>query len=107
MDWKTLNSEAQFLDLLNNEPLFVVFKHSTRCSISSMAKNRLEREWDLELPVYYLDLLQYRSVSNLIVEKSNVEHQSPQLIVFQNGLPIYDASHSGIVTEEVKLLVSN
>jgi bacillithiol system protein YtxJ len=107
MNWKTLNSEAQFLDLLNNEPLFAVFKHSTRCSISSMAKNRLEREWDLELPVYYLDLLQYRSVSNLIAEKSNVEHQSPQLIVFQNGLPIYDASHSGIVTEEVKLLVSN
>jgi bacillithiol system protein YtxJ len=102
MNWKTLDSEKQFLDLLSSEPLFAIFKHSTRCSISSMAKSRVEREWNLEFPIYYLDLIQFRSVSNLIAEKSGVVHQSPQLIVFQNGLPIYDASHSGIIIDDIK-----
>lgn len=101
MNWKSLDSEQQFSDILATEPLFAVFKHSTRCSISSMAKNRLEREWNLQFPIYYLDLLQYRSVSNLIAEKSGIEHQSPQLIVFQNGKPIYNGSHSGIVVDDI------
>lgn len=102
MDWKILNSEAQFLETLNSETLFAVFKHSIRCSISSMAKSRFEREYNLDFPVYYLDLIQYRSISNLIAEKSGIEHQSPQLIVFQNGKPIYNASHSGIVIDDIK-----
>ncbi len=105
MNWKTLNSEQQFLDFLTSEPLFAIFKHSTRCSISSMAKSRLEREWNLELPIYYLDLIQYRPISSLIAIKSGVEHQSPQLIVFQNGKPIYDASHSGIDIDEIKIIL--
>lgn len=103
MNWENLNSEQQFIELLASEPLFAVFKHSTRCSISSMAKSRLEREWNLELPIFHLDLIQYRSISNLIADKSGVEHQSPQLIVFQNGKPIYDASHSGIVVDEIQV----
>ena len=102
MKWEILSSEQQFLDLLDNESLFAIFKHSTRCSISSMAKNRVERDWDLDFPIYYLDLIQYRSVSNLIAAKSGIEHQSPQLIVFQNGLPVYDASHNAIDANEIK-----
>lgn len=101
MNWKNLEAENQFLDLLENEKVFAVFKHSTRCSISSMAKNRVEREWNLDFSIYYLDLIKYRSISNLIAAKSGVEHQSPQLIVFQNGLPVYDASHSGIAVSDI------
>ena len=102
MKWEILSSEQQFLDFLDNESLFAIFKHSTRCSISSMAKNRVERDWDLDFPIYYLDLIQYRSISNLIAAKSGIEHQSPQLIVFQNGLPVYDASHNAIDANEIK-----
>ena len=102
MKWEILSTEQQFLDLLDNESLFAIFKHSTRCSISSMAKNRVERDWDLDFPIYYLDLIQYRSVSNLIAAKSGIEHQSPQLIVFQNGLPVYDASHTMIDANDIK-----
>ena len=102
MKWELLSSEQQFLDLLDKESLFAIFKHSTRCSISSMAKNRVERDWDLDFPIYYLDLIQYRSISNLIAAKSGIEHQSPQLIVFQNGLPVYDASHNAIDANEIK-----
>ncbi len=103
MKWENLTSEQQFSDLVQQENPFAVFKHSTRCSISSMAKNRVEREWNLAIPIYYLDLLNFRSVSNLIAQLSGVEHASPQLIVFQNGKPIYDASHNAIAPSEIKI----
>lgn len=102
LHWKNLLSTQQFKDLLNDELLFAVFKHSTRCSISDMAKNRLEREWNLDIPIYYLDLLEHRDISNLIAELSGIKHQSPQLIVFKNSLPIYDASHNAISTTDIK-----
>lgn len=102
MNWQILQTEQQFSDLLEQEPIFAVFKHSTRCSISSMAKNRVEREWNLDFPIYYLDLIQHRSLSNFIASKSGVEHQSPQLIVFQNGSEVYNASHSGISINDIK-----
>ena len=105
--WNQLTSIEQLKEIIANsanKPA-LLFKHSTRCSISSMAKSRLEREWNLELPIYYLDLIQYRPISSLIAIKSGVEHQSPQLIVFQNGKPIYDASHSGIDIDEIKIIL--
>ncbi len=103
MKWENLTSEQQLSDLIQQENPFAVFKHSTRCSISSMAKNRVEREWNLDIPIYYLDLLNFRSVSNLIAQLSGVEHASPQLIVFQNGKSIYDASHNAIAPSEIKI----
>jgi bacillithiol system protein YtxJ len=102
MSWEILSSENQFLQLLSSCATFAVFKHSTRCSVSSMAKSRIDRDWNLDLPIYYLDLIQYRSLSNLIAEKTLVEHQSPQLILFKDGNVIYDASHTAIMVSDVQ-----
>lgn len=101
MNWISITSEEQIKDLLAAQQVFAVFKHSTRCSISSMVKNRLERDWKSDLPVYYLDLLAYRSISNLIAQLSGVVHESPQIIVFKNGEAVYDASHTAIDASEV------
>lgn len=101
MNWISISSEEQIKDLLSSQQVFAVFKHSTRCSISSVVKNRLERDWTSEAPVYYLDLLSYRNVSDLIAKLSGVVHESPQIIVFKNGQSVYDASHTAIAAHEV------
>lgn len=97
LDWKTLTTEAEFLQLLTFEEV-AIFKHSTRCSISSMARNRLERDLagKAHIPVYYLDLIAYRNVSDLIAERLGVPHQSPQLIVLQRGEVLAHSSHNAI-----------
>jgi bacillithiol system protein YtxJ len=80
-------------------PLLGIFKHSTRCSISHAAKARMERDWKKnfpETPVYYIDLLANRSVSQFISEYSGIRHESPQLIVFKEGKPLGSWSHSEI-----------
>ncbi|TNE80589.1 MAG: bacillithiol system redox-active protein YtxJ [Bacteroidetes bacterium] len=99
LPWKTLSSPADLESA--HEASFsspvVLYKHSTRCSISSMAMMRLEREYSpTPLQFYYLDLIQYRAVSNAIAEKYKVYHESPQVLLLVNGECVYDASHMEI-----------
>ena len=81
----------------------VIFKHSTRCSISSMAKSRLDRsEAPTGVDFHYLDLIAYRALSAKIAEDFSVHHESPQILLIKNGECIYDESHSGISIDEIE-----
>lgn len=83
----------------------LIFKHSTRCNISSIAKYRIEDDWYLtpeSVRMYYLDLIRYRSVSNAAAERFAVHHESPQVLLIRNGECVYDESHLGIRVEEIK-----
>ncbi len=107
IDWNILNEVSQLKTISNEsrEKPIAIFKHSTRCSISSMAKSRLEREWELteeDIKIYYLDLIAYRSVSNEIEQEFVVEHQSPQLLLIKDGEVTYHTSHSGISAAALK-----
>lgn len=89
---------------VSNDNLVVIFKHSTRCSISRMALKQFEIEYDLEdkVTLYFLDLLNFRSISNAVSEEFQIEHQSPQIIGIKNGKAIFNASHSAIDAQKLK-----
>lgn len=77
----------------------LIFKHSTRCGISSMVKRQFEglfAEEHQSLKVYYLDLLNFRAISNEIELIFNIVHQSPQLLVIKNQNAVFSASHYDI-----------
>jgi bacillithiol system protein YtxJ len=101
MSWKQLNDSEQWKDILSAsfEQAQIVFKHSTRCSISAMALNRFEHT-DLfkknNFPCWYLDLIQFRNISDLIATDTKVQHESPQCIVIHQGEVLYTASHGMI-----------
>jgi bacillithiol system protein YtxJ len=81
-----------------------VFKHSTRCSISMMAWDRLRRQWNFDaavFPFFYLDLINHRDISAALASDFGVEHESPQLLIIKNGRCIYHASHSDISVPEL------
>ncbi len=107
--WNELTSENDLHDAIEyslNKPV-LFFKHSTRCSISSMALSRFEDKWDTneDCKLYFLDLLQFRPVSNLLSDLTKVEHQSPQVIVLFNEEVIYTASHSSIDAKQIHELL--
>ncbi len=110
MDWLPLIAEDQLEEINQRsfDPLIkgvLLFKHSTRCSISSMILSRLERNWDLAsdlFPTYFLDLLKHQSLSNKIAGMYNVRHESPQVLVIKNGKCIYTASHSDISFADIR-----
>lgn len=95
-------TELQQLDQIISESFNrpqLLFKHSTRCGISRMVKKQFETDysWDSnEADLYYLDLLNYRAISNEIASRFNVHHESPQLIILKNGVVEAHASHGAI-----------
>lgn len=109
INWIPLTNLTQLEDIqtLSNVKPVVIFKHSTRCSISRMALKQFEREYDLEETVdaFFLDLIEHRDVSNEIANRFNVYHESPQLILIKNGKAVYDVSHSDIDAEALKAKV--
>lgn len=101
MNWIELKSIEQAKELINSstEKPVLFFKHSTRCSISNMAKDRLERKWNIDdskISPIYLDLLNHRDVSNFLAEELNIEHQSPQVILVKDKKATYSETHSMI-----------
>lgn len=98
MKWKNLNSISDLDDAIeaSYKQSVALFKHSTRCSVSLMAKKNIERFWDLDIDAYYLDLIAHRDVSNAIADQLNIQHQSPQMILVKDGQVLYNASHGSI-----------
>jgi len=104
MNWIDLTDEQQLNRLkgLSRQRAQLIFKHSTRCAISSMAKSRLERSTPPDgIDFYFLDLVKHRQLSNKIAADFAVYHESPQILLIKNGECIYDESHSGIQMDEI------
>ena len=106
MPWQPLIRPDQIKYLLNHsyDQRVLVFKHSTRCIISSMVLRAIESSAEqlAELGSWqYLDLIEYRECSNQVAKQFGVVHQSPQLIVLKNGAVLWEASHQSISPETI------
>jgi bacillithiol system protein YtxJ len=102
-----LNKMEQFdeMDEISATKSIVIFKHSTRCSISRMALKQFDAAFNYpeeKIDWYLLDLLNHRDLSNEIAHRYNVTHQSPQILVIQNGKAVFNASHDSIAAEDLK-----
>lgn len=107
MNWKKLTDSTQIEEIkeLSNSKPVLIFKHSTRCSVSSMSLDRLLRNWKTEdgekVVPYFLDLIVFRNLSDQIEGTFGVAHESPQVLIIRNGKAIYDNSHFGISYPEI------
>jgi len=110
MVWKNLEhlTALEELDTASFTHPILILKHSTRCSISDVAKARLDREENLNgVDFIYLDLIKHRDISNALAEKYNVHHESPQVLLIYKGECVYDESHIGISMAEIKEQVAS
>lgn len=107
INWNIL-ADAGEVDAIadrSHEKPCVIFKHSTRCSISALARHRLDSQWDLEAELvtpYFLDIFAHRPVSNYVAERFDVFHESPQLLLIHQGECVYETSHLDITVSELK-----
>jgi bacillithiol system protein YtxJ len=106
MSWNNLTDLEQLDEIitLSKDKPVAIFKHSTRCSVSRIALKQFESEFDFpdKVSAYFLDLIAYRDVSNEIMNRFGVQHQSPQLILIKDGKAIYSATHSDIDATALK-----
>ena len=103
MNWIALQSITQLEEILSNPSPAVLFKHSTRCSISSVALERLNKSTLSDrINAYLLDLLSYRDISDAIATRLQVHHESPQILLVKDGKCCYDESHLSISAAELE-----
>ena len=104
--WNQLTDLGELNEIItiSEEKPVVIFKHSTRCSISRMALKQFENQYNAQENIvpYFLDLLKHRDISNEIAIQFNVQHQSPQILVIKDGKSVYNASHSDIDADDLK-----
>lgn len=107
VNWIPLTSLDQLNEVKEQSKgeTILIFKHSTRCGISSMVIKRFENLFDEsmnQIKVYYLDLLNYRNISDEIGYTFQVMHQSPQLLVIKNETAVLHASHYDIAQVDIQ-----
>jgi len=105
LDWNLLSDLTQ-LDTIttdSNTKTQIIFKHSTRCGISSGVLRKFEKQFDVSnsIVLHFLDLLRYRDISNEIASRFNIAHQSPQLLIIKKGVVAKHDSHYGILELDV------
>ena len=110
MQWKNITDLSQISEIQKEKGYSVIFKHSTRCSVSLMAKRKFESDWEVlpkDTNLYFLDLINHRNISSQIAETFQVHHESPQILVIKDGDCVLDASHSDISADEVAEVINN
>ena len=87
--------------------LAVLFKYSPACIISSQASLEVETFADdhPDVPVYTVDVLGQRSLSQRLASQLKIEHESPQVIVIKNGKPTWDKSGFRIRLDAIEYAV--
>jgi len=102
MMFKPITSEADLDDALSQD-VAILYKHSTRCGGSRVAFDELERfvKAHPDTPVYIVDVIRDRPVSNRIADQLGVYHQSPQAIVLHRGEPVWSGSHYRVTEDAV------
>ena len=106
-NWKEFKSEKELYLIIkkSNTRSQIIFKDSVSCGISAHAKQKLVTGNDkliAKADFNYLDLLSYRSISNLIATKLDVQQQSPQIIVLINEVPVYTVTHQSIDPDKIE-----
>ena len=104
MHWIHLTDNHQLEQVVvrSQERPQVIFKHSTRCSTSSVVFNRLQKmACQRNIDFYFLDLVTYRDISDQVEETFHVGHESPQILMIRNGECRYQESHLGINPDDL------
>lgn len=72
-----------------------VFKNSTACPVSTRAAQEIESAMS-ELPIYWVNVIEQRDISNWIADEYGVRHESPQLLRIDEGKVTKTWNHNEI-----------
>lgn len=110
MNWITITEQEQIQAIFDSKDFSIIYKHSPRCMTSLMAYRQLKSEVSAaageETPIYIVDVIGHRQVSQAIAQTFHVEHESPQIMVIKNGQSVYDTSHENVSLKEALMHVN-
>lgn len=107
MNWIQIESEVLIKEIKEEsvEKRVLIFKYSPRSAISILMRGLFEREWlegEMEMKVYFLDIMEHPSIANKIETEFNVPNSSPQVLIIENGKCVYSASNGGVDVKTIR-----
>lgn len=108
---KPLQSEEDYRQLLRDSATapVLLLKHSTACPVSAGAR-RAYVQFTEEEPAagcWEVLVIEQRPLSRQIAEETGVHHQSPQVILFIDGKPVWSVTHRNITVDALRAAYSN
>jgi bacillithiol system protein YtxJ len=96
---RDLSEEGTLADAMAAD-LALIYKHSHRCPVSRLAMHEVNEfvERRPHVPVYIVNVVRDRALSQLLANDLGVQHQSPQVILLKRGHPEAHASHHKITS---------
>lgn len=97
IDFETKEQWNDLMELSNKQTVYI-FKHSSRCGISSMVLSRFEKQIkEREENYFHLHIQDSRSLSNWLSDEIGIRHESPQLIVLKDAKVLAHDSHYALL----------
>lgn len=104
-NFKDLNHVGDVMEASNNKPV-LVFKHRSSSPESLEIKKRLETDWDVpaeKLDVFIVDEVDQKNISEKISHLAGVDEEYPQVLLFADGVTMYDESHDMINVKKINI----
>lgn len=100
---KSITNEVALGEVLA-EGTHVLFKHSSRCFLSTRALGQVERflAENPTVSVYMIDVIGERTLSTRIADRLDVRHESPQAILIKDGFAVWHASHLAVTAKALR-----
>lgn len=97
-----LTTPEEVQGFLAQYPNSVIFKAGT-CHKTTQGFGQLEAALSNrpDLPVGVIRVVEARPASNYVAELTQIRHESPQVIVFSQGRPVFEANNWGIAAESI------
>lgn len=91
-------------DKLATLPTALLLKHGAHCPISANARDELAAFENSHpgVPVYSLEVTENRPLSKSVAESLGVEHESPQLLLLEQGKATWHRAHYDISAHEIE-----
>ncbi|GAB4243806.1 MAG: hypothetical protein Tsb0034_21770 [Ekhidna sp.] len=108
LDWTPLRSNEHLDQIISDSTTkpALIFKHRASSDESNQIKRRIEDEWDIpsdQLECYILDVMRDKNVAYEVSEIAGVPNEFPQVLLFADGVTMYDESHEMINVKKIKL----
>lgn len=108
LQWKKLTTREEFDRLIDDsrEKPALVFKHRPSDVESTDALNKIETEWSImpeNLDLYILDVMSDKNLAEMVSDLAGVKNEYPQVLLFADGVTMYDESHEMISVKKIKL----
>ena len=108
LNWKNIQTKDDFnrvVEISKDRPV-IIFKHRPSAPESSMALSTLENNWSIspeDMDLYIIDVMKDKNTAEFVTDTAGVINEYPQVLLFADGVTMYDESKDMISVKKIKL----